>query len=74
MYVHLYIDKYYLLDLYDRELVPKMVWLIISDVKNRLVMKDTDITTKLINKYQIVPCLNEDNIKVTCEKYLKIKL
>ena len=73
LFVDIYIDKYYLLDLYDEVKVPRLLCLIVSDHDKKWKI-DTGKKSSKTKKYQIDTCLNEDEKTLDCEKYLKIKL
>ena len=74
LFIELYIDKFYLLDLYDQAKIPKLMALIVSGNDAQWELKDTKKKSILKKKYQIKHCLNEKKRVLDCEKYLKINL
>jgi hypothetical protein len=69
--ISLYIDKYYLLDLYDKNTIPEILSLIVSGKDNKLTLKESE---KDISRFVIYTCKNVKTNKLKCEKYLKINL
>ena len=72
LFISLYIDKYYLLDLYDKSEIPKILSLIVSGKDTKLTVKESEKDT---SRFVIDTCKNvQINNKLKCEKYLKINL
>jgi SWI/SNF-related matrix-associated actin-dependent regulator of chromatin subfamily A3 len=70
LYISLYIDKYYLLTLYDKCSIPKLLSLIICGKDKTLTIDNNEEP----DKFQIKTCMNEEINNLNCEKYLKTKL